>query len=227
VHGWRVTKHAILIALAIGCGGSSPKPPTAEPMAVKPVAPTCLEMAEHLTKVMARDDQKASAQEVAQVVDVYKLRCGEDRWSDEVRECYGMIQVDTDVAGCGERLSPEQKSSFERANMASLEKEKANQDALLRRFEDFADQACKCKAGEQECAKKVSDEMTRWADSQAPDSVPIRPDPRIDVAAEKLSKCIAAALMKAEPAKPERKTRGGAMKKQVPKSSSDPDLGGE
>ena len=223
-------RSALVIAFAIGCGGGTQKPAQPAPQPVAQKAATCDEMSGHLTMVMQRDDQKASAAEVAQVVDVYKLRCGEDRWGDEVRACYGTIKVDTEVEGCGKLLSPEQKASFDRALIAGADNEKAAQDKLLEQLAGFADQACKCKPGDQECAKKVSEDMTRWAETQAKDSIPNKSDPRIDAAAEKLSQCITAAItMKPEAApaaKPERKTRGGAKPKPA-KSSSDPDLGGE
>ena len=95
-----------------------------------------------------------------------------------------------------EPAAPVEKSP-EPANEAELA---ATQDAQVVKFEGFADQACQCKAGDTECAKKVSDDMSTWVESQPPDAPPIKPDARIQAAAERLSKCIATAITVTEPA---------------------------
>jgi hypothetical protein len=210
-------KAALVLGLVLGCGGSSPKPvqePT--PVATEPAAPTCVAMADHLTVVMARDGANAAPADVAEIVDVYKLSCGTDGWSDAVRTCYGKIAVETDVEGCGKLLSPEQQASFAKAHEASRQKGAATQDAMFQKFEEFANQACQCKDGDVECAKKVSDDMTKWAEAQPPDGPQIKPDPRIEEVAKRLTECITKAMMPkdepppAAPAKAKPKKKAGA-----------------
>ena len=218
----------LAIALAIGCGGSSTKPvqePSPQPVAQKP-APTCAAVGGHLTAMLPR--WGATADEAKQIAAVYDLRCNEDRWKPEGRECFGTMAVDTDVIKCDQVLDPDQRVSLTEA-LAPL-----RQDLLIADLEGFATQACNCNAGDTACANKVSEDMTKWAEAQAATAPQIKPgDTRAEVIGKRLSECITKAMTPVQPAAPaakpapERKTRGGAKPKPVPKSSSDPDLGGE
>ena len=130
MHGWRV-KIALVLALAIGCGGSS-KPvqqPEPAPVATEPPAPV--------------EKPPAPAKTEAEIA--------------------------------------------------------ATQDALVAKFDEFATQACNCKEADLECAKRVSDDMTKWSEAQPVDSTPIQNDPRIAEIAKRLTDCITKAMTPKEP----------------------------
>ncbi|HEY5936759.1 MAG TPA: hypothetical protein VIU61_19055 [Kofleriaceae bacterium] len=219
-------KLAVALVFAIGCGGSKP---AQEPEPAKP-AMTCAAMASHVTAML-----RLTADESTQVAAIYELRCTEDRWQPEARECFGTMTVDRDVIKCDKFLDSDQRLALTKAG-ESVKASPPAQDALAK-FEEFATRACACKAGDNACAHAVSDDMTKWAESQGADAPTIKPDdPKVQEIASRLTECITKAMMPIEPAPaaapaakpaPERKTRGGAKKKPVPKSSSDPDLGGE
>jgi hypothetical protein len=155
---------AILFVLAIGCGSSTkpavqePKPQPAD-VVQKPPAPACDAVAQQMKTVISREETPPADAELAAIGDTIKLRCTEDGWSAEVRECYGTVEHSPDAKGCDKLLTAEQREKLDKAIVAHM------------------------KGG-------------------------------------------AAEVKAADEAPPERRSRGGTPKKQVPKSS-DPCMGGE
>ena len=183
-------KRAVVLALAIGCGGSSQKPAQPAPVLQKTEA-SCADVGSHLTATLPR--WGASADEATKIAAVYDARCNEDRWLSDARECFATMTADTDVIKCDKVLAPDQSASLTKAL------DPLKQDALIADLEGFANQACNCAAGDVACANKLSEDMSTWAEAHGANAPQIQPgDTRAEVIGKRLSECITKAMTPVE-----------------------------
>ncbi|MEJ7603329.1 MAG: hypothetical protein WKG01_35910 [Kofleriaceae bacterium] len=77
-------------------------------------------------------------------------------------------------------------------------KKKAGGDsgAALAKMTEFKDKMCKCTDGDAECAKKVSDEMMKWGESQPKpkEGVVAKADPKAEEVGKQMGECMTKAM---------------------------------
>jgi hypothetical protein len=111
-----MTRLALVLVLAAACGGSSKHTvndtargsntevgdqiPTTK-------GPECAIVADKLATVSHADepDRQAEAR------DRLRIRCTEDRWSDDARSCFATVENDDEISGCASKLTAAQRSS--------------------------------------------------------------------------------------------------------------------
>src|SRR5207244_788640 len=85
------------------------KPPEPTPDPIPTTAgPECKVVAEHLATVVLADKLDAQAKATAG----FRARCADDKWSDEVRSCFGTAGDAGEVDGCAGKLSAAQRDAF-------------------------------------------------------------------------------------------------------------------
>ena len=101
------------------------------------------------------------------------------------------------VLGCGGKqdAAPQPIS-----NVSSTQPEgppKTREQIALEAMGRFRDDMCKCTAGDADCAKRVSDEMVKWAENQPkdPDPQPMKADPAAEKIGMEMGECMTKAMM--------------------------------
>lgn len=116
-----MTRCAVLVLVLAACGGSSPKTApgpgvtggpggAAETPDLIPTTkgPDCAAVADKLTTVVHAEapDRQAEAR------DAFRIRCTDDKWSDEARNCMGTVETDAEVEGCAKLLTDAQRGKL-------------------------------------------------------------------------------------------------------------------
>ena len=74
---------------------------------------------------------------------------------------------------------------------------------IMARMREFRTQMCNCTAGDADCAKRVSDDMVRWAEAEAKnpetDKGPIKSNAEAEQVGIELGECMAKAMMPPDP----------------------------
>lgn len=84
------------------------------------------------------------------------------------------------------------------ASFTGCKKKGGDSGAALAKTTEFKDKMCKCAEGDAECAKKVTDEMTKWAEAQPKakeGATPAKPDPKMEEVSKQLGECMQKAMM--------------------------------
>jgi len=82
------------------------------------------------------------------------------------------------------------------ASFTGCKKKGGDSGAALAKMTEFKDKMCKCSEGDMECAKKVSDEMTKWGESQPKPKEGATPkaDPKAEEVGKQMGECMAKAM---------------------------------
>ena len=101
------------------------------------------------------------------------------------------------VLGCGgkQAAAPQPISNAASEPAEPPPPPKTREDIAIEKMGEFRDAMCKCGAGDKDCAQKVSDEMTKWAEAQ-PRSEEPEPMKRMSDA-EQIGKEMGECMMKA------------------------------
>lgn len=110
---------AVLIVLGTtACGGGAPKSATgpgvpgggevADPIPATK-GPDCAVVADKLATVAHAEtpDRQAEAR------DKLRLRCIDDKWTDEARSCFATVETDAEIDGCGKHLTEAQRGQLQ------------------------------------------------------------------------------------------------------------------
>ncbi|HEY5937036.1 MAG TPA: hypothetical protein VIU61_20440 [Kofleriaceae bacterium] len=101
------------------------------------------------------------------------------------------------VLGCGgkQEASPQPIS-----NVSTTQPEgppKTRDQIALEAMSRFRDDMCKCAEGDADCAKRVSDDMVKWAENQPKDPAPqpMKADPAAEKIGMEMGECMTKAMM--------------------------------
>src|SRR5688572_30545293 len=111
-----MTRFGVLVAVLAACGGSAPKSATgpgvgnaetADPIP-KTKGPDCAVVADRLATVAHADapDRQGAR-------DKLRMRCTDDKWSDEARNCFATVETDAEVEGCTKLLTEPQRGQLQ------------------------------------------------------------------------------------------------------------------
>lgn len=90
----------VLSFIATGCGSSKTDSPEAHP----PSVPSCAQLTDHVLHLFAPVDDYAR-----NAAEVFRARCTQDAWSDEMRTCVLNTSSVTQPQSCNAKLTPAQK----------------------------------------------------------------------------------------------------------------------
>ena len=82
------------------------------------------------------------------------------------------------------------------ASFTGCKKKTDGSGAALAKMTEFKDKMCKCAEGDTECAKKVSDEMMKWGESQPKpkEGAVAKSDPKSEEVTKQMGECMSKAM---------------------------------
>ncbi len=112
-----MTRFALVLLLAGACGGggaskssTTPGVPGETPDPIpRTKGPDCAIVADRLATVAHADtpDRQAEAR------DKLRMRCADDKWTDEARSCFATVETDDEINGCGKLLTDAQRAQLD------------------------------------------------------------------------------------------------------------------
>ena len=83
------------------------------------------------------------------------------------------------------------------ASFTGCKKKGGDSGAALAKMTEFKDKMCKCAEGDADCAKKVSDEMTKWSEAQPKpkEGATAKADPKAEEVGKAMGECMQKAMM--------------------------------